>query len=478
MGRSRTIKFILLAGSATLLQGCVAAVVPFAAGGLMGGSNLNRGSDEAVAQAQPSPDPSVTVESSPAQSALPVAEETPALAVAETPAEPAGTAEQTAAFAEASEVPPMSAVEPDPAPEVIAAPTAAPEEPALAAAEVQPESVSAAEAVVIAEPVPVAEATPERALAAAPVVEETPTPPAAAPAEQPASTAPLRVIAVNRQAAFADSAADAPSVSAAQAAAALSSVAAADEPVEATVPLARTPRAPEPAPASAPAPTPSATIAMNTEAAAPVVIPPPPPPPAPAPEPARTTPRPLATGEFAALINYANRQQSRSAQNRASAVLADRASLQPDRAACNGNEATVLIDLDPEGDTFDPTLVERAAPGLPSALAQLRAAGVKIAWISANPANQVGSIREALNRSGLDIENADQLLLMRYPEDRKQTRREDLAENACLVAIAGDTRTDFDELFEYLLNPQAAATLDPLMGNGWFIIPSPLATER
>ncbi|MAY21062.1 MAG: hypothetical protein CL955_10635 [Erythrobacteraceae bacterium] len=472
MGRSRTTKFILLAGSATLLQGCVAAVVPFAAGGLMGGSSLDRGSDNAVAQAQPAPDPSVTVERSPAQAASPVAEETPALAVAEAPTEAAGTADQTVAFAEASEVPPMSAVEPDPAPEVIAAP----EGPALADAEVQPESVSAAEAVVVAEPVPVAEATPEPALAAAPVVEEMPTPPAAAPAEQPASTAPLRVIAVNRQAAFADSAADAPSVSAAQAAAALSSVAAADEPVEATVPLARTPRAPEPAPASAPAPAPSATIAMNTEAAAPVVIPPPPP--APAPEPARTAPRPLATGEFAALINYANRQQSRSAQNRASAVLADRASLQPDRAACNGNEATVLIDLDPEGDTFDPTLVERAAPGLPSALAQLRAAGVKIAWISANPANQVGSIREALNRSGLDIENADQLLLMRYPEDRKQTRREDLAENACLVAIAGDTRTDFDELFEYLLNPQAAATLDPLMGNGWFIIPSPLATER
>ena len=476
MGRSRTLKFILLAGSATLLQGCVAAVVPFAAGGLMGGSNLNRGSDDAVAQAQPAPDPSVTVESSPAQSAFPVSEETSALAVAETPAEPAGTAEQTAAFAEASEVPPMSAVEPDPAPEVIAAPTAAPEEPALAAAQVQPESVSAAEAVMVAEPVPVTEATPMPALAAAPVVEEAPTPPATAPAAQPASTAPLRVIAVNRQAAFADSAADAPSVSAAQAAAALSSVAAAEEPVETTASLARTPRAPEPAPA--PASAPSATLAMNAEAAAPVAVPPLPPPPAPAPEPVRTAPRPLATGEFAALINYANRQQSRSAQNRASAVLADRASLQPDRAACNGNEATVLIDLDPEGDTFDPTLVERAAPGLPSALAQLRAAGVKIAWISANPANQVGSIREALNRSGLDIENADQLLLMRYPEDRKQTRREDLAENACLVAIAGDTRTDFDELFEYLLNPQAAATLDPLMGNGWFIIPSPLATER
>ena len=120
----------------------------------------------------------------------------------------------------------------------------------------------------------------------------------------------------------------------------------------------------------------------------------------------------------------------------------------------------------------------RAAPGLSSALAQMRASGVKIAWISGNSQSQVRAIREALNRSGLDLENSDELLLMRYPEDRKQTRREDLAASSCLIAIAGDRRTDFDELFEYLLNPEAAATLDPLIENGWFLIPQPLITER
>ena len=67
---------------------------------------------------------------------------------------------------------------------------------------------------------------------------------------------------------------------------------------------------------------------------------------------------------------------------------------------------------------------------------------------------------------------------MRYPEDRKQTRREDLAASSCLIAIAGDVRSDFDELFEYLINHEAAAMLDPLIGNGWFVIPAPVVTER
>ena len=418
MRRSQSYKLILLAGSAAMLQGCVAAVVPIAAGGLIGGSSVSHDSENEVLAAQPVTDPTVTVERSADRVATPASEDAPALASIDAGNEPVGTMAPPPAISTSAATAQPSPVETDPAP--------------------------------------------EPALAAAPEV------------EAPAAASPLRVVAVDRQAAFTDGSSVRSSVSAAQAAAALSNVAPAEEPVTASAVLARTPREPEPAPAAASEPT--TRLAMNTAATAPAVIPPPPPPPPPAAGP--TPPRPLATGEFAALINYANRQRSRSAQNRASAVLADRSSLQPDRAACNGSEATVLIDLDPDGDTFDPTLVERAAPGLPSALAQLRTAGIKIVWISSNPVNQITSIRDALNRSGLDLENTDQVLLMRYPEDRKQTRREDLAANTCLIAIAGDTRTDFDELFEYLLNPQAAATLDPLMGNGWFLIPSPLATER
>lgn len=498
MGRSRTLKFILLAGSATLLQGCVAAVVPIAAGGLFGGASIDGEPDAAAPQAlatAPAADPSVTVERSTDRVAMAEPEEAASFAAPETVDTPAGTMPPPAALAAATVAPATSPVAaermpaPEPAPDPV--PEPAPEEPALAIVVVDPDpepvaapeqSASFAEAFDAAPESPVEPGPVESSPIQSGLVEAEPTPEpvlVAGPAPEPTtSAAPLRVIAVNRQAAFGEGSSTSSNMSAAQAAAALSSTAPLEEPAAPSASLARTPRvpAPEPAPAAVPASEPTAQLAMTTEAAAPAMIPPPPPPPAPAPVP--TPPRPLATGAFAELINYANRQQSRSAQNRASAVLADRASLQPDRAACNGSEATVLIDLDPDGDTFDPTLIERAAPGLPSALAQLRTAGVKIAWISANPVNQTGSIRDALNRSGLDIENADQLLLMRYPEDRKQTRREDLAANSCLVAIAGDTRTDFDELFEYLLNPQAAASLDPLMGNGWFLIPSPLALER
>ena len=68
-------------------------------------------------------------------------------------------------------------------------------------------------------------------------------------------------------------------------------------------------------------------------------------------------------------------------------------------------------------------------------------------------------------------ESRDILLLMRYPGDRKQTRREDLARRACLLAIAGDEREDFDELYAYLVNPEAALRLENLIGDGWFLVP-------
>ena len=86
-----------------------------------------------------------------------------------------------------------------------------------------------------------------------------------------------------------------------------------------------------------------------------------------------------------------------------------------------------------------------------------------------------GDLTAKLKSSGLDPDSADQLLLMRYPGDRKQTRRADLAKVSCIIAIAGDTRKDFDELFEYLVNPEAALALELLIGQGWFLIPPVIA---
>ena len=52
----------------------------------------------------------------------------------------------------------------------------------------------------------------------------------------------------------------------------------------------------------------------------------------------------------------------------------------------------------------------------------------------------------------------------------------DFAAEFCVVALAGDERADFDELFQYLKNPAAAAPLEALIGKGWFLIPQPLTS--
>jgi hypothetical protein len=43
-----------------------------------------------------------------------------------------------------------------------------------------------------------------------------------------------------------------------------------------------------------------------------------------------------------------------------------------------------------------------------------------------------------------------------------------------VVAIAGDARSDFDELFDYLMDPSAALPIEALLDAGWFLTPPPL----
>ena len=72
----------------------------------------------------------------------------------------------------------------------------------------------------------------------------------------------------------------------------------------------------------------------------------------------------------------------------------------------------------------------------------------------------------------------DQFLLIRNGDDRKQLLREDANQDVCIVAIAGDQRSDFDELFDYLRDPNAAIGLDAMLGDGWFLVPPPLESSR
>jgi hypothetical protein len=160
---------------------------------------------------------------------------------------------------------------------------------------------------------------------------------------------------------------------------------------------------------------------------------------------------------------------------RRSALLVDPGTLSPKTRACSIHPPAVLIDLDPSTGMLDPAAATRADPRLVATLAALRAQEITVGWISSVTADRAGAVRRALVASGLDIAGRDELVLLRFPEERKQTRREDFAKEFCVVAIAGDERGDFDELFLYLKDPERAAPLNALVGKGWFLIPHPLS---
>lgn len=160
--------------------------------------------------------------------------------------------------------------------------------------------------------------------------------------------------------------------------------------------------------------------------------------------------------------------------DRRSAILADSGRLVPETRLCSIHPGAILIDLDPAGDALDTARPLAANPALAVGLAELRREGIEIGWVSARTADRAGAIRKALAASGLDPDGRDQLVLLRFPEERKQTRREDFAKANCVLAIAGDERADFDELFGYLRDPAAPTPLDTLIGKGWFLVPPPL----
>ncbi|MFZ1741208.1 MAG: hypothetical protein WAT93_00035 [Pontixanthobacter sp.] len=163
---------------------------------------------------------------------------------------------------------------------------------------------------------------------------------------------------------------------------------------------------------------------------------------------------------------------------RQSALLAAPGTLNPIRTDCSIRPPAVLIDLDPGDGAFDPDAKAQPNPALSQLLRSLRLQDIDIFWISELSAIKAGGVRNALISSGMDPEGRDGLLLMRRIDDRKQIRREELAETHCLLAIAGDSRADFDELYVYLKDKSAAQPLESLIGAGWFITPLPLSPEN
>ena len=138
---------------------------------------------------------------------------------------------------------------------------------------------------------------------------------------------------------------------------------------------------------------------------------------------------------------------------------------------CTAREAAVVIDLDPATAIFAPGSPRNATPDAVSAAAQLRDSGIIVLWVSQASANDVAAIADALKNSGLDPTGKDPILLVRNAEERKQVLREEANNTVCVVAMAGDRLSDFDEMFDYLRDERLTTTYNAELGAGWFLVP-------
>lgn len=157
------------------------------------------------------------------------------------------------------------------------------------------------------------------------------------------------------------------------------------------------------------------------------------------------------------------------AGKRTSAILHSASDLRVARTACGNLPPAVFLDLDPGRGAFDPLAPGKADVALGAALAELREQGVRMVWFSRLGTSFGPAVRESLASSGLDPAGTDELVLMRDIGERKQSLRDEFARRVCPIAMLGDERADFDELYLYLINPDAAVGLDAMLDKGWFL---------
>ncbi|MEJ6595088.1 hypothetical protein [Parasphingorhabdus sp.] len=187
----------------------------------------------------------------------------------------------------------------------------------------------------------------------------------------------------------------------------------------------------------------------------------------------------LDASPYADFAAHALKQSARleAGEDVESVVLIPRVDIfKPETMACEGKPLAVVIDLDDvTGRDWIKAETLYRQNGLIEVLNSLRAAGISVIWLSDQPAAASQRISVILNEAGFSQSESDDFLFLdRGAEDRKQVRRWDAARNYCIVAMAGDDRADFDELYAYLRNPNGAITLENMFDNGWFLTPPPL----
>lgn len=158
------------------------------------------------------------------------------------------------------------------------------------------------------------------------------------------------------------------------------------------------------------------------------------------------------------------------------AVLVESVSLStPQTVDCGNKPMAAIIDLDVAPGTPAEMVVQRQN-GFPALLETMRESDIRLIWLAETDESQLQPVLDLL-REGNDpvIRDADLMLLGLPPKMRKQERRWQLARDYCVVAVAGDRRGDFDELYDYLRDQAYAIRLELFMGKGWFELPHPVA---
>jgi hypothetical protein len=158
-----------------------------------------------------------------------------------------------------------------------------------------------------------------------------------------------------------------------------------------------------------------------------------------------------------------------------SVVLVDKVSLaNPVAIPCGDKPMVAIIDVDIAPSTPSEIEIE-PQKGFGPLLQTIREADIRIAWISDMSEAQAGPNLEVLRKGDEPALSDKDIMLFGHPRFRKQEQRWQLARDNCVVAIAGDRKGDFDELYDYLRDPDYAIRLDAFINRGWFLLPPPAA---
>lgn len=172
-------------------------------------------------------------------------------------------------------------------------------------------------------------------------------------------------------------------------------------------------------------------------------------------------------------LTEADRQQ-RGAMSRGAVLIENVSLLEPQAIDCGNKPLAAIIDLDIAPGTPAEMEIERQN-GFSTLLDAMRESDIRIAWLAEASEARLAKVLDLLREGEEPVMREGDIMLIGLPGSyRKQERRWQLAQSHCVVAIAGDRKADFDELYDFLRDQSYAIRLEAFMGRGWFELPHPI----